>query len=74
MENNLMKQFIEILRNDHDKAFDFIANNAWQFSKDELRNICKELVYGIYKSVEDVDQDSLFENVADELFDWYSED
>lgn len=70
MENNLMKQFIEILRNDHGKAFDFLANNAWKFSKDELRNISKELVYGIYMHVGDMDQDSLFEEVAEELEDY----
>ena len=70
MENSLMKQFVEILRNDHDTAFDFLADNAWKFSKDELRNISKELVYGIYMHVRDMDQNSVFETVAEELEDY----
>lgn len=69
----IMEKFIEILKTDHDKAFDFIANNAWNFSKDELKDIIKELLYAIYSEVDDIDQKSIFECAVNELEEWYTE-
>ena len=50
MEDNktMMEQFINCLKNNPDHAFDFIANEYYKFSKDELKDMCKELLYGIY--------------------------
>ena len=77
MEN--MKEFIEILRNEPDKAFDFIANNGWKFSKTELVDIAKELLYGIYHETEwglivKADHDKILKNAADELEEIYTEE
>ena len=41
----MMEQFIDCLRNNPDHAFDFIANEYYKFSKDELKDICKELLF-----------------------------
>lgn len=42
-----MKEFVEVLKNNPDKAFDYISNNYYKFSKDELKDIIKELLYSI---------------------------
>ena len=77
MEN--MMEFIEILRNNPDKAFDYIANNGWKFDKSELVNITKELLYGIYAEAEhglivQADHDRILERAADELEEQYTEE
>ena len=77
MEN--MKEFIEILRNNPEKAFDYIANNGWEFDKSELVNIAKELLYGIYYEHEfryltKTEHNSILENAADNLADVYEEE
>lgn len=42
---NLRKQYIEALEDG--KGYDFIANNYWEFSKEELKDIILELTYAI---------------------------
>ncbi|MBR5604274.1 MAG: hypothetical protein IKW51_08745 [Bacteroidales bacterium] len=81
MEENktIMKQFIDCLKNNPDHAFDFIANEYYKFSKDELKDICKELLYGIYHAencgyISKEDGKIIYECVADELHDNYSEE
>ena len=69
----MMKQFIEILRNNPDHAYDFIANNAWNFSKDELRNIIKEFLYAINRDLSALEYEEITTCVAEELNDMYSE-
>lgn len=75
---NIMKQFVEILRNNPDKAFDFIANNYHLFSKNELADVAKELLYGIYYEAEyglitTSDHNKILENAADQLEESYEE-
>lgn len=75
---NIMKQFIQILRNNPDKAFDFISNNSYLFSKNELVDIIKELLYSIYNDakwylITTTDYNRILENAADTLEDIYTE-
>ena len=79
MENTMMEQFIDCLRNNPDHAFDFIANDYYKFSKDELKDICKELLYGIYCAesrghIQKEDSKFIYECVADELNENYNEE
>lgn len=76
---NIMNQFVEILRNNPNKAYDFIANNGHLFSKCELVDIIKELLYGIYHEAEwglitTADHNKILANTADELADIYEEE
>jgi hypothetical protein len=76
---NTMTQFVEVLRNNPDGAFDFIANNGHKFSKSELVDIAKELLYGIYYEAEfglitEKDHDQILANAADELDERYKEE
>lgn len=76
---NIMKQFVEILKNNPDKAYDFIANNAHMFSKYELADIIKELLYGIYSeskygAILEEDHDKILANAADGLAEIYDEE
>ena len=48
MNNERILEFIEILKNKPDEAYDFICNNYNELSKTELVNIIKELLYSIY--------------------------
>ena len=74
MENKcIVMQFVDVLRNNPSHAYDFIAINGHLMSKMELTDIIKELVYGIYDSVLDMEQNVLWGNVAEELADQYSE-
>lgn len=76
---NTMNEFVEVLRNNPNKAFDFIANNGYKFSKSELVDIAKELFYGIYFEAEfglitQKDHDQILANAADELDERYTEE
>ena len=70
----MMEKFVEILRNNPDHAYDFICNNAWQFSKDELRNIIKELLFAISHDLSELEHEEILNEVAEELNDMYSEE
>ena len=74
---NVMEQFIDCLRNNPDHAFDFIANEYYKFSKDELKDICKELLYGIYYAesrghILKSDSKVIYECVVEKLDESYS--
>lgn len=68
-----MAQFTEVLKNNPDHAYDFIANNYWKMSKEELANIVKELLYGIKEYVYKPEYRDIMENVADELDEQYDD-
>ena len=72
----MMMKFVEILRNNPNHAYDFISQNAWNFSKDELRDIIKEFLYAVsYDSVErELVRNEILNDVAEELNDMYSEE
>lgn len=82
MENNgksIMQNFIDILSNEPYKAFDFICNNCHEFSKGELTDIVKELLYGIYwqskfGTITESDHDAILIHAAEELTDYYLDD
>ena len=70
----MMKQFIEVLKNNPNHAYDFIANEYYKFSKEELKDITKELLYTIYNNNSKAMQSIMLEEVADELADNYEEE
>lgn len=72
-------QFVEILKNNPDHAYDFIANNAHMLSKYELADIIKELIYGIYSearygAILEEDHNNILANTADGLAEIYEEE
>lgn len=67
-----MKEFIEILKNNPNGAYDFICNNYYKMSKEELKDITKELLYAVYENAKD-EHDIILSDVATELEDFYSE-
>jgi hypothetical protein len=69
-----MKKFIEVLENNPDSAYDYISNNYYKMSKDELRDIAKELLYVIYDKTTKTEQKLMLSNVAEELKSFYTED
>lgn len=76
---NIMVEFVEVLRNNPDGAFDFIANNGHNFSKYELVDIAKELLYAIHYEANfglltTADHDQILANAADELAENYAEE
>lgn len=78
-EKTMMEQFVDCLRNNPDHAFDFIANEHYKFSKNELGDICKELLYGIYYvesrgHILKSDSKAIYDCVADELEESYTEE
>jgi 20S proteasome alpha/beta subunit len=71
---NKMKDFIDVLKNDPDKAYDFICNNYYKMSKEELKDITKELLYAVHDNMTKAEHDKILEDVATELEDFYVED
>ena len=65
-----MEEFIDVLKNQPDEAYDYISNNYGKFSKDELVSITKELLYSINVNVPR-EQDEILDYAADELCNWY---
>lgn len=72
--NLVYKDFIECLKNNPNHAYDYIANNAWAMSKDNLTDICKELIYGILDYETKREAREILCNVAEELTDLWEED
>lgn len=69
-----MKEFIEILKNNPNSAYDFVSNNYYKMSKEELRDIAKELLFAIYDNVVNTaEHDKILNDVASELEDYYVE-
>lgn len=69
-----MKEFIELLENNPDKAYDFISNNYYKMSKDELKDITKELLYAMYDKMTKEEHNMALADVAEELKSFYTED
>ena len=74
MMENIMKDFVEVLKNNPNHAYDFIANNYWKMSKEELKDITKELLYGVEEYVLKKEWKEITQNVADELEDIYEDE
>ena len=63
---NTMKNFVEVLKNNPNHAYDFIANEYWKMSKEELASITKELLYAIYY-FDKAKEEEILESVGIEL-------
>ena len=66
-----MKEFIEVLKNNPNGAYDYISNNYFEMSKDELKDIVKELLYAVYDNVTEEEHDKILMDAATELEDFY---
>ena len=70
-----MKEFIEVLKNNPDHAYDYISNNYYKFSKDELKDIIKELLFSIHtNTMHKAEHNKFLLDAATELEDFYAED
>jgi hypothetical protein len=65
--DNLMDKFVDCLRNNPNHAFDFICNNGYLFSKDELIRISKEILYAIGHDLSELEHEEILNEVAEEL-------
>ena len=74
--DNAMKEFVETLKTDLAKgdasAYDVIAENYMSFSKSELADIIKELLYAVWHSAEfhdisHLDYEHILDAAAEEL-------
>lgn len=68
-----MEEFIEVLKNNPDGAYDFICNNYYKMSKEELKDITKELLYAVYDNVTKAEHNKILNDAATELKDFYVE-
>lgn len=66
--DEMMKKFVEVLKNNPNHAYDFIANNYWKMSKEELASITKELLYAIHY-FNKLEEKEILESVGTELED-----
>ena len=69
-----MKEFIELLENNPEKAYDFICNNYYKMSKDELKDVARELLYAMYDKMTKEEHSEALADVAEELKSSYTED
>lgn len=69
-----MKEFIDVLKNNPNGAYDYISNNYYKMSKDELNDILKELLYAVHSNVTKAEHDEILMDAATELEDFYLED
>lgn len=71
---DVMKEFIGVLKYNPDGAYDFICNNYYRMSKEELKDVAKELLYVIHATTTKAEHDKDMEYVAMELENFYVED
>lgn len=68
-----MEELINVLKNNPDGAYDFICNNYYKMSKEELKDITKELLYAVYDNVTKAEHNKILNDAATELEDFYVE-
>lgn len=66
-----MKEFTEVLKNNPNGAYDFICNNYYNMSKEDLHKITKELLYAIYENVNTEKHNKILNDVAVEIIENY---
>lgn len=71
---DVMKEFIKLLESNPDKAYDFISNEYYRMSKDDLKNVAKELLYAMYDKMTKEEHNEALADVAEELKSFYTED
>ena len=68
-----MLELIETLKNNPDGAYDFICNNYYNMSKEELKDIIKELLYAVHDNTSKAEHNKILDDVAIELAENYDE-
>lgn len=68
-----MRYFIGVLKNNPYRAYDFICENYYKMSKEELKDIAKELLYVIHAVTNEEEHNKMLNYVAIELEDFYAE-
>ena len=59
--------FTEVLKNEPEKAFDFITCNAYRLEKDDLVNILKEVLYSVKYHTEGHFYGSLYADILGDV-------
>lgn len=59
--------FTEVLKNEPEKAFDFITCNAYRFEKGDVVNILKELLYSLKYHIGDRFYGSLYADILGDV-------
>ena len=70
---DVMKEFISVLKYSPNSAYDFICNNYYRMSKEELKDATKELLFVIHAKMTYEEHDKALEYVAIELDNIYAE-
>lgn len=68
-----MEELINVLKNNPNGAYDFICNNYYKMSKEELKDFAKELLYAIHSNTDKTEHDKILDDVATELAENYEE-
>lgn len=68
-----MLELINVLKNNPDNAYDFICNNYYNMSKEELKDVIKELLYAIHTNTDKAEHNKILNDVATELAENYEE-
>lgn len=67
----IMKDFINVLKNNPNGAYDFICNHYYEMDKGDLQKVAKELLYAIYSNTDTDKHNKILDDVAEELLDNY---
>ena len=70
----MMNELLSVLKNSPDSAYDFICNNYYKMSKEELKDFAKELLFVIHVKNDKVEHDKYLKYVANELEMFYDFD
>ena len=68
-----MLELINVLKNNPNGAYDFICNNYYKMSKEELKDVVKELLYAIHSNVNESEHNKMLDDVATELAESYED-
>ena len=66
-----MKDFVNVLKDNPSGAYDFMANNYYKMSKEEIRDIAKELLYAIHTNTTEAEHNKILKDTAYELMEQY---
>lgn len=72
-EVEIMLELINVLKNNPNEAYDFICNNYYKMSKEELKDFAKELLYAIHSNTDQAEHNKMLDDVATELAENYEE-
>lgn len=69
-----MNYLIGVLKHNPYAAYDYICNNYYKMSKDELKDFAKELLFAIHTRTTEGEHNQILADVANELENTYTED